>query len=297
MWCVWSSRRRWGRVERSGGHATLSRMNPLAKVTDGADLSQLSREAAFSFLSALPTLALIFGIKVVGGGAGVALAVLAAVIVARWMVARRPGRERQMRSGVWLMTVKGHWSRWFDAMAPLVGAAIALALAAVAWGLHEPGWELVYLLLTAAGFGVQAILAAKAQATPRDEVELRIDAEGLYARQFGGTLRWNEILDILPRRRGDKMLVRMAIGPSALPLIPEGRRVHGGIVELNLSNVYVTREAALAAMATYRSLHSSPPDDIFVQPIEGVYVDEPVNTDAALGPILVGAAFGVVAAS
>jgi hypothetical protein len=271
-------------------------MNPLAKVTDGADATALMREGAFNFFSNLPLLALYFGIHLVGGGGFVAVCAIVVAIGAGWLFAKLPDRERQPAPSVWLLTSKGRWRRRLAGAVYLAGAALALALAAVASLRREPVWEVVYLVCTATGFGVQAVLVVKAATTPIDDVELRIDAQGLYARQLGGTLAWSEIREILPRRRGDRMLLRLAVGPNTLPLVPEGRRIHGGVVDLKLADAYVTREMALAAMAPYRSPVRAA-DGVFVQPIEGVYVDQPVNTDAALGPVLVGVAIGAVAIS
>jgi hypothetical protein len=271
-------------------------MNPLAKVTDGADASALMRAGAFNFLQAAPWIALYFGIHTVGGGAAVAVLAVGVGIGAAWLFVRLPDHERQPEPGVWLVTRKGRWRRRLADVSPFFGLGLALALAAVASLRREPAWEQVYLACTAIGFGIQAVLAVKAAAPRPDDVELRIDVRGLYARQLGGTLAWSEIRDVLPRRRGDRMLLRLAVGPNSLSLIPEGRRLHGGVVDLKLADACVTRETALDAMTAYWSAASAAAE-VFVQPIEGVYVDEPVNEDAILGPVLVGAVIAGVATS
>jgi hypothetical protein len=265
-------------------------MKALANVTDGADATALMREGAFNFLNALPLLALYLGIVVVGGGVLVAVCAALVVLGVSGLFASLPDREQQAAPGVWRVTNKGRWRRRLAGAVHFAGMGLALALAVVVSLRREPGWEGVYLVCTAAGFAVQAVLATKAATTPVDDAELRIDAQGVYARQLGGTLAWSEIRDVLPRRRGDRMRLRLAVGPNTLPLVPEGRRLHGGVVDLKLIDACVTREAALAVMTPYRS--SSRADDVFVQPIEGVYVDQPLNTDAALGPVLVGVAIG-----
>ena len=139
-------------------------------------------------------------------------------------------------------------------------------------------------------------MAVKAATPGRDDVELRIDVRGLYARQLGGTLAWSEIREVLPRRRGDRMLLRLAVGPNTLPLVPAGRRLHGGVVDLKLADACVTRETALDAMTPHWSAARAVPE-VFVQPIEGVYIDEPVKEDAILGPVLVGVMIAGVATS
>ncbi|KQZ31762.1 hypothetical protein [Caulobacter sp. Root1472] len=271
-------------------------MNPLAKVTDGADASALMRAGAFSFFQAAPWIALYFGIHFVGGGGLVAVFAIVAAILAKGLFARLPDREHQPGPGIWLPTGKELWRRRLAGAAHLAGMVVALTLAVVANLRREPVWELVYLLCTATGFGVQAVLTAKAAVTRADEVELKIDTHGLYARQLGGTLAWSEIREVLPRRRGEKMLLRLAVGPNTLSLVPEERRLRGGVVDLRLADVCVTREAALTAMARHLSSERTPAD-VFVQPIEGVYVDKPVDADGVAGPVLVGVIVAGVATS
>ncbi|SFK21615.1 hypothetical protein [Caulobacter sp. UNC279MFTsu5.1] len=155
----------------------------------------------------------------------------------------------------------------------------------------------------AATFGVQAFLAAL-KARPVDDVELRIDAAGLYSRDLGGTLAWDQILEIGPRLRGDEAILRLAVGPNAAPGLSASLREQGGKVIVNLRDAGAHRDVVIGALTAHRpSLDPTvraekTADAVFVLPIEGIYVEPPVDGDgAALAPVLVGIAIGAAISS
>jgi hypothetical protein len=278
-------------------------MNPLAKVTDGADASALTRAGAFNFFLAAPWIALWFGVHATGGGWFAVF--LAGTLMAGgvYLFSRIPEGEETPSSGVWLTTRKGRWRRQAAARAPLLGMLVMLIMAIVASVWKEPAWEAVYALCVAAAFGVQAFLAAR-KARPIDDVELRIDDAGLYSRDLGGTLAWDQILEIRPRLRGDEAILRLAVGPNTLPGLSASQREQGGKVIVSLCDAGVHRDVVIAALTAHRPCLDptagavKTAEAVFVLPIEGVYVEPPVEADgAALGPVLVGIAIGAAISS
>lgn len=278
-------------------------MNPLAKVTDGEDASALMRAGAFNFFLAAPWIALWFGVHATGGGWFAVF--LAGTLLAGgvYLFSRIPNREETPSPGVWLTTRQGRWRRQAAARAPLLGMLVMLMMAIVATVWKEPAWEIVYAFCVAAAFGVQAFLAAL-KARLVDEVELRIDGAGLYSHDLGGTLTWDQVLEIRPRLRGDEAILRLAVGPNAAPGLSAGQREQGGKIIVNLRDAGVHRDVVVAALTAHRpSLDPTArvektADAVFVLPIEGVYVEPSTEGDGStLGPVLVGIAIGAAISS
>lgn len=278
-------------------------MSTLAKVTDGDDASALMRDGAFNFFLALPWIGLWFGVHLSGYGW---FAVFYAGLLlggGTYLFSRIPEREETPSPGVWLTTRKGRWRRHAVARAPLIGAVAMLIMAFAADMENEPAWEMVYALCVAAAFGMQAVLAAR-KVRPVDEVELRIDSAGLYNRALGGTLAWDQILEIRPRLRGDEAIVRLTVSPNGLPGLSAAKREYGGRITLDLRDAGVSRDVVIAAMTAYRqplnltAPAAEPVDDLFVLPIEGVYVEPSANGESvALGQVLAGIAIGAAIAN
>ena len=278
-------------------------MTPLAKVTDGADASALMREGAFNFFLAAPWIALWFGVHVTGGGWFAVVLTGTLLAVGTYLFSRIPDREATPSPGVWLTTRKGWWRRQAAAVAPLGGMLVMLIMAVMAVLRKGPAWEAVYAPCVALVFAVQAVVAAR-KARAVDDVELRIDDAGLYSRDLGGLLLWDQVLEIRPRLRGDEAVLRLTVGPNALPRLSARQREHGGQVAVDLRDAGVRRDVVIAALTSHRPALDptaravKTADSVFVLPIEGVFVEPSVEEQAStLGPVLVGVAIGAAISS
>ena len=276
----------------------MEQLKSLTKVTDGK-VSPLAGDAAYNFTLFLPWGGLSLGLHVVSGG-GLAIFLAIGIAWAGWFAfARIPDAAASPAPGVWLTGRKALWKRWIDRAGALAGMGVS-ALAAVIAGLKgASAWGTGYLWIVTAVFAVQAgYLFWRGRAFLKREVELRIDAEGLYSRALGGTLAWDQIERIAPRERGDRQLARLVVGPNSLTALPASRREQGGPIVLGLSEILASREEVVAAIVAVRpSLeaaveaagHAS--GGALVQPIIGAATDDSPPDDAAvIVPVLVGVA-------
>lgn len=276
----------------------MEQLKSLTKVTDGK-ISPLAGDAAYNFALFLPWGGLSLGLHVVSGGGLTIFLVLG--IAAAGAFALVPDAAERPAPGVWLTGRKALWKRWIDRAGTLTGTGVS-ALAALIAGLKgASAWGTGYLWIVTAVFAVQAgYLFWRGRAFPKREVELRIDAEGVYSRALGGTLTWDQIERIAPRERGDRQLVRLVVGPNSLKALPSSRREQGGPIVLGLSEILVSREEVVAAMVAVRpSLEAvveaagNASDTAMVQPIIGAATDDsPPDEVAVLAPVLVGVAIG-----
>lgn len=281
----------------------MEQLKSLAKVTDGK-VSPLAGDAAYNFVLFLPWGGLSLGLHVISGG-GLTLLLALGIVWAGWFAFTRvPDTAANPAPGVWLTGRKALWKRWMDRASTLVGMGVSALAALIAGFKGASALGTGYLWVLTAVFAVQAAyLIWRERAFLTREVELRIDAEGLYSRALGGTLTWAQIERIAPRERGDRQLVRLVVGPNSLRA---SRREQGGTIVLGLGEVLASRKEVVAAMVAVRpSLeaaveavetagHAS--DAAMVQPIIGAATDDSPPDDAAvIVPVLVGLAIGGMA--
>jgi hypothetical protein len=270
----------------------MNRFDALARVSDGT--SAPLRDAAFNLWRGGPWFALFMGLYVLRLGQ-LALVVPVLAVGAAAKLSRRLGDGvRSPEPGVWLTSAGGVWWRWIRLGAPQAGLVLSL-LAAMGLGWWNGWfWGVGYMLAVALAFAVQSVHVswiARAWRTP--EVELRIDEAGVYYPEIGGTLPWDDIAEILPRRRGDRDMLRLVVGPSAVPGLREACRKGRGEIAISLGSAGVDRKTVVATMIAARpSLDPAVnPRIVFVQPIEGVYVDEPPpENESSLTAIAAGVA-------
>lgn len=270
----------------------MNRFDTLARVSDGT--SAPLRAAAFSLWRGGPWFALLIVLDVLHLGQLTLVVFVFAVSAAAKLSRRVGGGVRSPEPGVWLTSARGMWWRWIRRGAPQAGLALSL-LAALGLGWWNGWfWGVGYMLAVALAFAVQSVHVSwisRAWRTP--EVELRIDEAGVYYPEIGETLPWDDIAEILPRRRGERDMLRLVVGPSPLPGLREACRTGRGEIAIRLGEAGVDRETVVAAIIAARpsldpSIHPRP---VFVQPIEGVYVDQPPSeNESSLTAIAAGVA-------
>jgi hypothetical protein len=272
-------------------------MNPLAKVSDGTADVGIARATTFHLLTVGPWIALWLGVRFIHGG-GLALFMGAVVALAGWAMFKRiPEASAMPEPGVWLTSRMGLWSRWLDRSAPVAGLILSVLVALVAWARGASTWGVGYLFFLALVFGVQAAFVL-ARTSPARVVELRIDSAGFYSRLVGGVLTWDQIREIQSRVRGDRKVLRLLVTANTAPGLSAACRARGGPIAIALDDAGVSRDAVVAAIAAMRPSLDPAAEArcaAFVQPIEGVYVDQPVETDSAVAaPVLAGLAIGMI---
>ena len=278
----------------------MDQLKSLTKVSDG-NISPLAGDVAYNFVLFLPWGALWLGLHVISGGK---LALFLAVMIAAagWFTfSRIPDAAANPAPGVWLTGRKALWRCWIDRAAALAGMGVSTLAALIADFKGASTWAQGYLWVLTAAFAIQAgYLFWRGRAFLRREVELRVDADGLYSRELGGTLTWDQIERIAPRERGDRQRLRLVVGPNRLLALPAARREHGGPIELGLSAAVVSREEVLAAMIAVRpslaTTESAPTSEpAMVQPITGASTDDSPRDDAVAAvavPVLIGMTIG-----
>lgn len=277
--------------------AQPKRSNPLEQVSNGLSSADLARLAAYNFWTNGPWVALVLGVQLIHGGAFF-FALVGALALGAWGLFKRiPDAPIASGSGVWMTSRMGLWRRWIDRGGPLAGVGLSALTALIAGLRGDTAWAVAYLLALGGVFAVQAAASFwSGRASLVREIELRIDTEGLYSRDLGGTLAWDQVRQIAPRLRRDQKLLRLVVGPNAAPGLSTERRMRGGPITVNLAAAGAARQAVVAEMVAHRPAldPQAKPADVFVQPIEGVYTDQPPAEDGGEAtPLLVGLAIGI----
>lgn len=263
----------------------MEQLKSLARVSDGK-VSPLYGDAAYNFVLFLPWGGLWLGLRFIPGGT-LALFLTAAVAVAGWLAfARVPDATATSAPGVWLTGRKALWGRRIERAAPLAGLGMSVLLTLTAGLVGASTWAMSYLLALTAAFAVQGgYLFWRGRVSLALQVELRVDAEGLYSRRLDGILAWDQIERIEPRERGDRQVLRLAVGPNQAKALPAAQRERGGSIQIVLGDAAVSREDVVAAMIAARpSLAGTEPaqDPAMVQPITGASIDDSPSDDVTV---------------
>ncbi len=255
-------------------------MSSLRKIADGMVSRTSALSLALEVAPALPWVLLVMAVDNDTPGSmlgGMVLYALGAALKQRWPVGPRLDRVASPNPGVWLTSPTRRFRRLVALILPLAGLACAASMAMASF------WDGDALALALDGFialGFAATAGWDAWRGLPVRLEARIDAEGLYSRTLGGTIRLDQILEVLPRPRGEKFKLRLRVGPGAVGL-PSYQRHRGGEVTIDLSAACVTFDLAVEALRDVDpdlNFHADAVllDSPFVVPIKGVDHEENV---------------------
>lgn len=256
-------------------------MSVLRKIADGVVVRTSPLSLALEVAPALPWVLLVTAVDNGTPGSavgGLFLYVLGMALKQPWPIGPRLDRVASPKPGMWLTSPTRRFRRAVALVLPLAGLACAIGMAAASFWNGE-AWALALDVLIVLGFVASVGWDAWRGLPVR--LEARIDAEGLYSRALGGTLRLDQILQVLPRPRGEKFKLRLRVGPGALGL-PSYERFRGGELTIDLSAACVTHDLAVEALSGVHPgldfhVDAVPLDTPFVVPIRGVDHEENVT--------------------
>lgn len=255
-------------------------MSALARIADGVRARTGALRRAIEFAPALPWILLVTAVERGTPGAvlgGMILYAVGAALKQPWPLGPRLNRVASPEPGVWLTSPTRRFRRLVALILPLVGLVCATGMAVASFD-EGDAWALALDVFIMLGF--VASVAWDAWTGLPVRLEARIDADGLYSRTLGGPIRLDQILEVLPRPRGEKFKLRLRVGPGAAGLVSYHQH-RGGEVTVDLSAACLTHDAAVEAL---RGVHPElnfhvdavPPDHPFVVPIKGVDHEEHV---------------------
>ena len=256
-------------------------MSSLRKITDGVVARTSPVSLALEVAPALPWVLLVMAVENDTPGSmlgGMFLYAASAALKQPWPLGPRRDRVASPESGVWLTSPTRRFRRLVALILPLAGLACAASMAMASF------WDGDALALALDGFitlGFAATVGWDAWRGLPVRLEARIDAEGLYSRALDGTIRLDQILEVLPRPRGEKFKLRLRVGPGAVGL-PSYQRHRGGEVTVDLSAACLTFDLAVEALRGVDPdlgfhVDAVPLDTPFVVPIKGVDHEENVT--------------------
>ena len=257
-------------------------MSPLRRIADGAAVPTRALELAIEAAPAIPWVLLVTAVdqgtpgSVVGG---MFLYLVGAALKQPLPLGPRLDRVASPKPGVWLTSPTRRFRRLVALVLPLAGLGCAIGMAVASF---DAGDALALALDLFVVLGFVASVAWDAWRGLSVRVETRIDAEGLYSRALDGTIGLDQILEILPRPRGEKFKLRLRVGPGAAGL-PSYLKHRGGDVTIEMSAACLTYDLAVNALreadpAVNFHRDAVPLDSPFVVPIRGVDHEENVTT-------------------
>ncbi|PLR27883.1 hypothetical protein SGCZBJ_05885 [Caulobacter zeae] len=259
---------------------------PLSKVADGV----LTRLPTTDIAREMTTTAIWCGLAlgVWGGSPEVGSPLFVAGLVAGaafWFANRREDAPDQPEPGVWRASRKTLFQARWKRRVPFGGLGIGLLLAGQSWW-YGDAWGVAYALALCGGFSWLAWRRPPLE----DWVELRIDAAGLYAREFGYTIPWPVLQAVRPRARHRAGRLGLRLGPNALPGLDRADQAVGRDVEIDLSSLAVGVDVVRAEIFRYRpDLEAGPtpdaPPDSIVTPIPGASGEAADLDDGAMAAV------------
>lgn len=253
-------------------------MSALRQIADGKTPRISPLGLAIEVAPALPWVLLVMAIDNGAPGSmagGLFLYLLGAALKQPWPIGPRLDRMASPEPGVWLTSPTRRFRRAVALLMPLLGLACATGMASAAF--HD-GDALALTLDAFIALGFAACVGWDAWRGLPVRLEARIDDQGLYSRALGGTIRLDQILEVLPRPRGEKFRLRLRVGPGAAGL-PSYQRHRGGEMTLDLSAACLTHDVAVEALRRACPdlgfhVDAVPLDTPFVVPIKGVDHEE-----------------------
>jgi hypothetical protein len=179
---------------------------------------------------------------------GLMLWAVTMILRSEWPAGHGAFKHLSPEPGVWMTSPTRRLRRLVALLFPTLGLTCALVMAGASY------WEgdalaLTFDALIALGFA--AVIGWDAWRGLRVRLEARIDEAGLYSNALGDTIRWPQMLEILPRPRGQRFKLRLRVGPGS-PGLPSWRRHRGGEVTVDLSGAGLTAADAIAALIAFR---------------------------------------------
>ena len=150
----------------------------------------------------LPWVALAFAVDHDTPGsvaAGLMLWAVTMILRSEWPAGHAEFKLLSPEPGVWITSPTRRLRRLVALLFPATGLACALAMAGASYW-DGDALALVFDALIALGF--VAVIGWDAWRGLGVQLEARIDDTGLYSHALGATIRWPQMVEILPRPRG-----------------------------------------------------------------------------------------------
>lgn len=249
----------------------------LRRLADGDRPRSLLR-TIWSWLPAVPWVALYLSARGADDGVGIlTVAVFAGVSLNEDQITRLftfADTPRRAGEGQWLTSASAQRRRWLGLIAPVFGLGLSVVMTLDAWWLGH-AW-----MLGGAGFSVLAfgaLIVRGVQRARRVMVELRLDADGVYAHAWGGSLRWAQIEAVMPRERSHRWRLRLRVNRQARPAADPPLDLDD-VMDLDGRDVGLDAAALLAAMTEVRpgcavESWATGEGDPIVLPIRGALIE------------------------